>query len=109
MIIEKNREYGKNIFYCFIDYSKAFDIVSHTVLWNTMSNMGFSEHIINLIRMMYSEQKAAVRTIHSYTDWFDVEKGVRQGCILSPHLFNVYSEQILRNALEDFTGSVSVL
>ena len=98
----------KNIFLCFIDYSKAFDMVSHTVLWNTMSNMGFSEHIIDLIRMMYSEQKAAVRTTHGYTDWFDVEKGVRQGCILSPHLFNIYSEQIMRNALEDFTGSVSV-
>ena len=74
-----------------------------------MGNMGFSEHIIDLIRMMYSEKKAAVRTTHGYTDWFDVEKGMCQGCILSPHLFNnIYSEQIMRNALEDFTGSVSV-
>ena len=74
-----------------------------------MSNMGFSKHIIDLIWMMYSEQKAAVRITHGHTDWFDVEKGVRQGCILSPHLFNVYSEQIMRNAfVEDFTGSVSI-
>ena len=108
LIIEKNREFGNDIFLCFIDYSKAFDMVSHEILWITMKRMGFSLHIIDLIRSLYSKQKAAVRTTHGLTDWFDIEQGVRQGCILSPHLFNIYSEQIMRNALEDFTGGVRI-
>ena len=108
LIIEKNREYGRDIYLCFIDYSKAFDMVSHELLWMTMERMGFSSHIIDLIKTLYNKQKAAVRTAHGLTDWFDIEQGVCQGCILSPHLFNIYSEQIMRNALEDFTGGVRI-
>ena len=108
LIIEKNREFGNDIFLCFIDYSKAFDMVSHEILWITMKRMGFSLHIIDLIRSLYSKEKAAVRTTHGLTDWFDIEQGVRQGCILSSHLCNIYSEQIMRNALEDFTGGVRI-
>ena len=73
-----------------------------------MKRMGFSLHIIDLIKSLYSMQKAAVRTIHGLTDRFDIEQRVRQGCILSPHLFNIYSEQIMRNALEDFTGGIKI-
>ena len=108
MIIEKNREYGKNVFLCFIDYRKAFDMVSHSVLWSVMASMGYPAHIIDLLKQLYGQQKAAVRTSHGLTDWFTVEQGVRQGCILSPHLFNIYSEQIMRNALDGFVGSVKV-
>ena len=100
MIIEKNRECGKNVFLCFIDYRKAFDMVSHNVLWSVMANMGYPAYIIHLIKQLYGQQKAAVRTSHGLSDWFTIEQGVRQGCILSPHLFNIYSEQILRNALD---------
>ena len=70
--------------------------------------MGFSGHIIYLIKSLHNKQKAVVRTTHGLTDWFDIEQGVHQGCILSPHLFNIYSEQIMRNALDDFTGSVRI-
>ena len=108
LIIEKNREFGNDIFLCFIDYSKAFDMVSHEILWITMKRMGFSLQIIDLIKSFYGKQKAAVRTAHGLRDWFDIEQGVRQGCILSPHLFNIYSEQIMRNALEDFTRGVRI-
>ena len=108
MIIEKSGEYGKNVCLCFIDYRKAFDMVSHNVLWSVMANMGYPAHIIHLIKQLYGQQKAAVKTSHGLTDWFTIEQGVRQGCILSPHLFNIYSEQIMRNALDGFVGSVKV-
>ena len=110
LIIEKNREYCRDIYLCFccVDYSKAFDMVSHELLWITMERMGFSSHIIDLIKTLYSKQKAAVKTTHHLTDWVDTQQGVRQGCILSPHLFNIYSEQTMRNTLEDFRGGVRI-
>ena len=108
MVIEKNREYRNNLFLCFIDYSKAFDMVYHNVLWSVMANMGHPTHIIELIKQLYSQQQAAVRTSHGLTDWFTVEQGVHQGCIHSSYLFNIYPGQIMRNALDDFVGSVKV-
>ena len=108
LITEKTREYGYDIFLCFIDYSKAFDMVSQEFLWITMKRMGFSLHTSDLIKSLYSKKKAAVRTTHDLTDWFDIQEGVRQGCILFPHLFNIYSEQIMINALEHFTGGVRI-
>ena len=109
LIIEWHREYSRDVFLCFIDYSKAFVMASHELLWITMERMGFSLHIIDVIKSLYSKQKAAVTTTHGQTDWFDIEQGVRQCCILSPHLFNIYSEQIMKNALEGFTGGVTIV
>ena len=108
MVIEKNRERGKDLFLCFIDYTKAFDMVGHDVLWRNMIEMGFPTHIVLMLKSLYDQQRAAVRTAYGLTDWFKIEQGVRQGCILSPHLFNIYSETIMRNALDNFEGDVTI-
>ena len=93
-IIEKAREFQKNIYFCFIDYAKAFDCVDHNKLWKTMKEMGIPNHLTCLLRNLYESQEATVRTGHGTTDWFQIGKGVRQGCILSLCLFNIYTEYI---------------
>ena len=108
MIKERNREYGNNVFLCFIGYRKAFNMVSHNVLWSIMASMGYPAHIIHLIKQLFGQQKAAIRTSYGPKDWFAIEQGVRQGCIPSPHLFNIYWEKIMKNALDRFVGSVNV-
>ena len=97
-IIEKAREFQKNIYSCFIDYTKAFDCVDHNKLWKILKEMGIPDHLTCLLRNLYAGQEAAVRTGHGTTDWFQIGKGVCQGCILSPCLFNFYAECIMRNA-----------
>ena len=97
-IIKKAREFQKNIYFCFIDYTKAFDCVDHKKLWKILKKMGIPGHLICLLRNSYAGQEATVRTGHGTTDWFQIVKGVRQGCILSPCLFNFYAEYIMRNA-----------
>ena len=94
-IIEKAREFQKNI--CFIDYAKAFDCVDHNELWKILQEMGIPEHLTCLLRNLYTRQEVTVRTGHGKTDWFQIGKGVRQDCILSPCLFNFYAECIMRN------------
>ena len=94
-IIKKAREFQKNIYFCFIDYAKAFDCVDHNKI---LKEMGIPEHLICLLRNLYAGQEATVRTGHGTTDWFQKGKGVSQGCILSPCLFNLYAEYIMRNA-----------
>ena len=96
-IIKKAREFQKNI-YCFIDYTKAFDCVDHNKLWKILKEMRILDHLTCLLRNLYTGQEATVRTGHGTTDWFQIGKGVRQGCILSPCLFNLYAEYIMRNA-----------
>ena len=108
MIIEKNREQTKNVYLCFIDYRKAFDTVVHEILWHEMKKMGFPTHIIMLIKNLYEQQQAAVRTAYGLSEWFSIGQGVRQGCILSPHLFNIYAEAIVREALDNFEGSITI-
>ena len=98
-IIKKAREFQKNI--CFIDYSKAFDCVDHNKLWEILQEMGIPNHLTCLLRNLYAGQEATVRSRHETTDWFQIGKGVRQGCILSPCLFNLYAEYIMRNARLD--------
>ena len=89
-IIEKAREFQKNIYFCFIDYAKAFDCVDHNKLWKILKEMGIPDHLTCLLRNLYAGQEAAIRTGHGTTDRFQIEKGVRQSCILSPCLFNFY-------------------
>ena len=96
--MEKAKEFQKNIYFCFIDYAKAFDCVDHNKLWKILKDMGIPDHLICLLRNMYAGQEAIVRTGHGTTDWFQIGKGVRQDCILSPCLFNFYAEYIMRNA-----------
>ena len=97
-IIEKAREWQKNIYFCFIDYAKAFDCVDHNKLWKILKEMGIPDHLTYLLGNLYAGQEATVRTGHGTTDWFQIRKGVRKGCILSPCLFKLYAEYIMRNA-----------
>ena len=97
-IIKTAREFQKSIYFCFIDYAKAFDCVDHSKLWKILQEMGISDHLTCLLRNLYVGQEATVRTGCRTTDWFQIGKGVRQGCILSPCLFNLYAEYIMRNA-----------
>ena len=96
--MEKAREFQKNIYFCFTDHTKAFDCVDHNKLCKVLKKMRISDHLICLLRNLYAGQEATVRTEDGTTDWFQIGKGVRQGCILSPGLFNLYAEYIIRNA-----------
>ena len=96
--MEKAREFQKNIYFCFIDYAKAFDCVDHNKLWKILKEMGILDHLTCLLRNLYAGQEAIVRTGHGTTDWFQIGKGVCQGCILSLCLFNFYAEYIMKNA-----------
>ena len=93
--IEKAREFQKNIYFCFIDYTKAFDCVDQNQLWKILREKGIPDHLICLLRNLYAGQEATIRTAHGTADWFQIGKGVHQGCILSPCLFNLYTEYIL--------------
>ena len=99
--MEKAREFQKNICFCFIDYAKAFDCVDHNQLWKILKKMGIPDHLTHLLRNLYASQEATVRTAHGTTDWFQIGKGVHQGCILSPCLFNLDAEYIMKNAVLD--------
>ena len=108
-IIKKAREFQKNIYFCFIDYAKAFDCVDHNKLWKILQEMGIPDHLTCLLRNLYAGQEAAVRTRHETTDWFQTGKGVHQGYILSPCLFNFYAEYIMRNAgLEEAQAGIKI-
>ena len=108
-IIEKAREFQKNIYFCFIDYAKTFDCVDHNQLWKILKEMGIPDHLICLMRNLYAGQEATVRTGHGTTDWFQIGKGVRQGCILSPCLFNLYAEYLMRNSgLEEAQAGIKI-
>ena len=108
-IIEKARELQKNIYFCFLDYAKAFDYVDHNKLWKIFKAMGIPDHLTCLLRNMYAGQEAIVRTGHGITDWFQIGKGVCQGCILSPCLFNLNAGYIMRNAgLEEAQAGIKI-
>ena len=95
-IMEKAREFQKNIYFCFIDYSKAFDCVDHKKLWKILKEIGIPDHLTCLLRNLYAGQEATVRTVHGTTDWFQIGKGVHHSCILLPCLFIFYAERPLR-------------
>ena len=108
-IMEKAREFQKNISFCFIDYVKAFDCVDHNQVWKILKEMGIPDHLTCLLRNLYADQEATVRTGHGTTDWLQIGKGVRQGCILSPCLFHFYTECIMRNAgLEETQAGIKI-
>ena len=108
-VIEKAREFQKNIYFCFIGYAKAFDCVDHNKLWKILKEMGIPDHLTCLLRNLYAGQEATVRTGHGTTDWFQIGKGVCQGCILSPCLFNLYAEYIMQNAgLEEAQAGIKI-
>ena len=105
-IIEKAREFQENIYFCFIDYMKAFDCVDHHRQWKILKEMGIPDHLTYLLRNLYVGQEAIVRILHRTADWFQIGKGVPQGRILSPCLFNFYVEDIMRNARLDKSPAV---
>ena len=108
-IMERAREFQKNIYFCFIDYAKAFDCVDHNKLWKILKEMGIPDHLTCLLRNLYVGQEAPVRTGHGTTDWFQIGKRVRQSCILSSCLFNIYAEYIMRNAgLEEAQAGIKI-
>ena len=107
--MEKAREFQKNIYFCFIDYAKAFDCVDHKKLWKILKEMGIPDHLTCLLRNLYAGQEATVRTGHRTTDLFQIWKGVRQVCILSTCLFNFYAEYIMRNTgLEETQAGIKI-
>ena len=109
-IIGKAREFQKNIYFCFIDFAKAFDCVDHNKLWKILTEVGIPDHLTCLLRNLYAGQEATVRTGHGTIDWFQIGKGVHQGCILSPGLFNLYAEYIMRNAgLEEAQAGIKIV
>src|SRR6218665_2303 len=97
-IMKRQLKYGKEVNICFIDYSKAFDCINHELLWKTLLEMGIPKHLIQLLKGLYGDQSAVIRTEFGETDRLKIKKGVRQGCILSPFLFNLYAERIMRKA-----------
>jgi len=108
-VIKKAREFQKNIYFCFVDYAKAFDCVDHNKLSEILQEMGIPDHLTCLFRNLYAGQEATVRNGHGTTDWFQIGKGVHQGCILSPCLFNLYAEYIMRNSgLEEAQAGIKI-
>ena len=109
-IIEKAREFQKNIYFCFIDYAKAFDCVDHNQLWKILKEMGIPGHLTCLLRNLYAGQEATVRTGHGTTDWFQIGKGVHEGCLLSPCLVNVYAGYIMRHSgLDEAQAGIKIV
>ena len=99
----------KNIYLCFIDYAKAFDYVDSNKLWKALKEMGIPDHLTCLLRNLYVGQEATVRTLYGTTNWFKIEKGVQQGCLLLPCLFNLYAEHMMRNArLDELQAGIKI-
>ena len=108
-IIEKAKVFQKNIYFCFIDYAKAFDCVDPNKLWKILKQMGMPDHLTCLLRNLYAGQEATVKTGHGPTDWLQTGKGVSQGCIMSSYIFNLYAEYIMRNAgLEEAQAGIKI-
>ena len=108
-IIEKARELQKSMYFCFIDYAKDCDWVDHKKLWKILQETGIPDHLTWLLRNLYAGQEATVRTGHGTTDWLQIGKGVCQGCVLSPSLFNLYAEYVMRNSgLDETEGGIKI-
>ena len=108
IVLQKAREHQQPVYMCFVDFRKAFDSISHERLWTVMLEMGYPAHLVNLLAKLYSKQKAKVRVAGTLSHGFRVKRGVRQGCVLSPHLFNILAEMVMREALEGFDGGIQI-
>ena len=109
LTIEKAREFQRNIYFCFIEYAKAFEYVDQNKLWKILKEIGIPDHLTCLLRNLYAGQEATVRTRHGTTDWFQIRKGVHQGCVLSPRFFNLNAEYIMGNAgLDEAQAGIKV-
>ena len=107
--MEKAKEFQKNIYFCFIDYAKVFDCVDRNKLWKILKEIGIPDHLTCLLRNLYAGQEETVKTGHGTTDWFQIGKGICQGCILSPCLFNLYAEYIRRcSVLEETQAGIKI-
>ena len=100
IIMEKSREYGVPIYMAFVDYRKAFDSISHRRLWEVLNRIGISRKTVTALKSLYEHQKATVKADNEMSDWFKIGKGVRQGCVISPVLFNLYSEEAMRHSVD---------
>ena len=106
---QKSKRISESIYFCLTDYAKAFDCVDHNKLWKILKEMGILDHLTCLLRNLYAGQESTVRTGHGTTDWFQIRKGEHQGCILSPCLFNLYAEYIMRNAgLDEIQAEIKI-
>ncbi|CAF2370343.1 unnamed protein product [Rotaria sp. Silwood2] len=108
LLLEKTHEHQQTVFMCFIDFKKAFDSISHNKLWTTMMKMGYPPHLIHLLAELYQKQNAKVKVAGTVSESFHIKKGVRQGCVISPYLFNIIAEMAMRETLEDFTGGIQI-
>ena len=106
--MERARDNQRELFMCFIDYKKAFDCLDHQRLWNTLKGMGVPEHLIVMLSNLYTNQEATIRTEYGETGNIPIGKGVRQGCIISPLLFNIYAENIMREALDKWNKGIGI-
>ena len=108
-IIEKSKDFQKNIYFCFIDYTKAFDCVDHKKLWKVIKEMGLPDYLTCLLRNLYEGQEAIVRPLHGANDWFQIGKGIQQDCILSPCLLNLHAEYNMQSArLDESQGGINI-
>ena len=108
--MEKSREFQKNIYFCFIDYAKAFDCMDHNKLWKILKEMGILDHLTYLLRNLYAGQEATIKTGHGTKNWFQIRKGVCQVCVFLPCLFNLYAKYIMRNTgLEEAQAGIRLL
>jgi hypothetical protein len=108
ILMQKAHEHQQPVYMCFIDFRKAFDWVSHDKLWLAMMDMGYPLHLINLLMRLYKKQLAKVKVAGTMSEWFRVQRGVRQGCVLSPYLFNILAEMVMRETLEGFNGGIQI-
>src|SRR6218665_366054 len=108
ILMQKANEHQQPLFMCFVDFKKAFDSIPHETLWVTMIEMGFPGHIINILTKLYSKQKARVKVAGTMSTEFRIRRGVRQGCVLSPTLFNIVAEMVMRETLEGYEGGVQI-
>ena len=106
---KKARDLQDNIYFCFIDYTKAFDCVDHNKLWKYLQEMGMPDHLTCLLRSLYTDQEATLRTRHRMTNWFKIRKAVHQGCVMSPCLFNLYADYIMgKGGLDEAQGGIKI-
>jgi len=108
ILMHKAHEHQQPLYMCFVDFRKMFGSISHAKLWVTMMDMGYPLHLIELLAKLYRKQLAKVKVVGTLSEWFRVKKGVRQGCVLSPYLFNILAEMVMRETVNGFQGGLQI-